>query len=135
MARTLRKVHVAPATRRARTPRKQATPLQALGTLKASAAGAVDSILRSGMAMQQKGRAAALARARAAGEMLAARAEEARSRTLGAVSGLEKVFEKRVSQAIARLGVPTAKDVRSLSHQVAELQQSVEKLRRSRARA
>ena len=62
-------------------------------------------------------------------------AETARSRTMDAVTSLEKIFEQRVSSAIARLGVPTANDVRALSRQVAQLQASVERLKRSRARA
>jgi poly(hydroxyalkanoate) granule-associated protein len=59
----------------------------------------------------------------------------ARTRTAKTVNHLENVFEKRVSQTVARLGVPTAKEVRALSQQVAQLQASVERLRRSRARA
>jgi len=62
-------------------------------------------------------------------------AATARTRTLDAMTSLEKTFETRVSQAIARLGVPTASDVRALSRQVAQLQASVERLKRSRARA
>ena len=62
-------------------------------------------------------------------------AETARTRTLEAVTSLEKIFEQRVSRAIARLGVPTASDVRALSRQVATLQASVERLKRARARA
>jgi poly(hydroxyalkanoate) granule-associated protein len=64
-----------------------------------------------------------------------ARADEARSRTAAAVSQLETVFERRVSQAMSRLGVPSARDVRNLSQQVEQLQKSVQQLRRSRARA
>ena len=49
------------------------------------------------------------------------------------VTQLEKMFEQRVSKAIGRLGVPSAKEVRALSRQVSELKASVEKLRRARA--
>lgn len=72
---------------------------------------------------------------RAARKAALERAGEARSRTLEALSHLEKVFEERVHQAMARLGVPTSADVRALSRQVAELQASVAALKRSRARA
>jgi len=51
------------------------------------------------------------------------------------VTHLEKVFEARVGAAMGRLGVPSARDVRALSRQVAQLQQSVDQLRRARARA
>ena len=72
------------------------------------------------------------AEARAA---VVAGAETTRARTLETVNSLEKIFEQRVSRAIARLGVPTASDVRALSRKVAELQASVERLKRARARA
>ena len=66
---------------------------------------------------------------------VAPRAVEARTRTVDAVTHLERVFEQRVSKAISKLGVPTTKDVKALSRQVAQLQASVERLSRSRARA
>jgi poly(hydroxyalkanoate) granule-associated protein len=69
----------------------------------------------------------------AAKEAVIARTGEARSRASEVVSSLEKVFEQRVSGAISRLGVPTAKEVRDLSRQVAQLKASVERLRRARA--
>ena len=79
---------------------------------------------------------------RTARKALAARIDDARHLALGAASGareaatrLEKVFEERVSRAVSSLGIPTSDDVRALSHQVAELQASVERLKRSRARA
>ena len=59
----------------------------------------------------------------------------ATSRAAKAVGSFEKVFEDRVGRAIGKLGVPTARDVRALSRQVAHLQQSVDQLRRARARA
>ena len=60
---------------------------------------------------------------------------EALATTRRAVSSLERVFEQRVARAIAVLGVPSRRDVHALSQQVAQLQQSVDKLRRARARA
>jgi poly(hydroxyalkanoate) granule-associated protein len=76
-----------------------------------------------------------LGKAVAAKDAALAGAETAKTRTLETVTSLEKIFEQRVSRAIARLGVPTASDVRALSRQVAELQASVERLKRARARA
>lgn len=100
----------------ARTPRKKTAAAKAMTTLK-----------------QLQG--LVLGKAAEAKEAAVARAETARTRTVEAVTGLEKIFEQRVSRAIARLGVPSASDVRALSRQVAELQASVERLKRSRARA
>ncbi|MBK6982694.1 MAG: phasin family protein [Betaproteobacteria bacterium] len=64
-----------------------------------------------------------------------ATAEDARAKTVEAVSHLEKVFEQRVSRTISKLGVPTVRDVRALSRQVTQLQASVDKLHRARVRA
>ncbi len=109
--------------------------VQAATGVRESAAGAFDALVKQGAALEARSRRAALARAEKAREAACARAEEARTRTVEAVSHLEKVFESRVSKAISKLGVPTARDVRALSRQVAQLQASVEKLHRARTRA
>jgi poly(hydroxyalkanoate) granule-associated protein len=128
--------------RNTRTTRKAARAAGKLELLRANALGAVDKIVKQGNALQARARRLAVAKAKEARAAVAgardtvtARADEARTRTMDAVSQLEKVFENRVQGAIARLGVPTARDVRALSRQVAQLQQSVDQLRRSRARA
>lgn len=108
---------------------------EAASGVRQSAVGAFDALVKQGAALEARSRKAALARAEKARKAAVARAEEARTKTVEAVSHLEKVFEQRVSKAIASLGVPTVKDVRALSRQVAQLQASVEKLHRSRARA
>ena len=77
----------------------------------------------------------AVANARRARQAAIDGAGEARTRTLGAVTHLEKVFEARVGAAMGSLGVPRARDERALSRQVAELQASVERLKRTRAKA
>ena len=61
------------------------------------------------------------------------RAGEVRARTAVVLTQLEKAFQHRVSKAAARLGVSTAKEVRALARQVAELEARVAKLRRVRA--
>ena len=76
----------------------------------------------------------ALARGKQARKAVIAGAAVARVRTSDAVSRLERVFERRVTGVISRLGVPSARDVRALSRQVAHLQQSVDQLKRVRAR-
>jgi poly(hydroxyalkanoate) granule-associated protein len=130
MARTTR-------TTKRSTPRarKAAAPASTFRSLQASALGAVDSIMKRGAAFQRKGAKLAIAKAQEARDAVAARADEARNRTVDAVSHLERVFEKRVSKVVAKLGVPTSRDVQALSRQVAQLQTSVAQLRRARARA
>jgi poly(hydroxyalkanoate) granule-associated protein len=117
-----------------RTTKRAATPASAFKSFKTSALGAVDTLIKQGVAFQRKGRKLAMAKAQEARDVVVARADEARTRTVDAVSHLEKVFEHRVSKVVSKLGVPTAKDVRALSRQVAQLQSSVVQLRRSRAR-
>jgi len=128
--------------RTTRTTRKATRAVGRLEVLRTNALGAVDKIVKQGTALQAKARKLAVAKAKEARAAMAgardtvtARADEARTRTMDAVSQLEKVFENRVQSAISKLGVPTARDVRALSRQVAQLQQSVDQLRRSRARA
>lgn len=129
-------------TKRATRAARKATPAGKLALLRNNALGAVDKIVKQGAELQAKGRKLAVAKAKEARaavlevrETVTARADAARVRTMDAVSQLEKVFENRVQNAISKLGVPTARDVRALSRQVAQLQQSVDQLRRARARA
>ena len=109
--------------------------VQAASGVRQSAVGAFDTLVRQGAALEARSRRMALAKAGKARDAACARAEEARTKTVEAVSHLEKIFEQRVSKAISKLGVPTARDVRALSRQVAQLQVSVDKLHRARARA
>jgi poly(hydroxyalkanoate) granule-associated protein len=50
------------------------------------------------------------------------------SRATSTLDKLEKVFEQRVERALKALGVPSARDVHSLSRRVGELTTQVEKL-------
>ncbi len=133
-------------TRTARkTPKLQLSlrnPAQALAFAKASAERAIGNAVKQGVALQVASRKAAIARVHAAQDAAVsvkdaaiARAEEAKAKTVEAVSHLEKVFEQRVSRAISKLGVPSTKDVRALSRQVSQLQASVDRLNRTRSRA
>ena len=109
--------------------------MQAATGVRQTASGAFDALVKQGAALEARSRRAAMTRAAKARDAALARAEEARTKTVAAVSHLERVFEQRVSKAISKLGVPTTRDVKALSRQVAQLQASVERLSRSRARA
>ena len=76
---------------------------------------------------------AALVKIEAARDSAMQRAGEVRARTAVVLTGLERAFQQRISKAAVRLGVPTAKEVRALARQVAELEARVAKLRRARA--
>jgi len=103
--------------------------------IKAVAMAQAKALAKQGTMISTQGRKLALAKVREARAALDNGATMARSRTAQAVDRFERVFEDRVGRAIGKLGVPTARDVRALSRQVAHLQQSVDQLRRSRARA
>ena len=121
--------------RTARTTRAARTPAARLNQIKAVALARAKALARQGAALRLEGRKLAVAKARQARVAIAAGAEQAGSRVTDLVSRFEKVFEDRVGRAISKLGVPTSRDVRALSRQVAHLQQSIDSLRRTRARA
>lgn len=111
------------------------TPATAYAMAKTTARKALGRLVKQGVALQTASRQAAVDAGNAAKDAALARAEEARAKTVETVTQLEKMFEQRVSRAISKLGVPTTKDVRALSRQVAQLQASVDRLNRSRSRA
>ena len=78
-------------------------------------------------------KSAAIAKAGAIRDTAVAGATVARARTAAAMTQIERAFQSRVSKAAARMGVPSAKEVRALARQVAELEARVAKLRRARA--
>ena len=117
-----------------KTPRaaRPARPLEQLG---ATARKALAATTRQVLSRAQEARDEVVSRTQAVREMITGRAEEARARTTKTVSRLERAFEQRVSKAVARLGIPSNREVRGLARQVAELQANVNQLRRARARA
>ncbi|MEO7743045.1 MAG: phasin family protein [Usitatibacter sp.] len=120
-------------TRTARTTRSSS--VKTLQAAPANASAALQALIYRGHALRKEGRRLALAGTRSAREAVMFRAGEARSIAAGAVTQFERVFQDRVTRVISKLGIPTARDVRALSRQVAGLQQSVDQLRRVRARA
>lgn len=68
-------------------------------------------------------------------EMAGGSVHEFTSRATGTLDKLEQVFEARVSRALKRLGVPTAREVEQLSKRVAHLNAQVEALIEKKPRA
>ena len=129
MARTKRTTRTARATRKT-----VSKPVKALQTARATASAALQNLIERGNSLRSEGRKLAVAKTREARKAMMDRADEARSLATDAVSKFERVFQDRVTRVVSRLGIPTARDVRALSRQVAALQQSVDQLRRVRAR-
>lgn len=121
-------------TRTTRTTKLQKFVKAAEG-VRQNAVGAFDTFVKQTRTAVKHTRTAALDKAHEARDAAVARAEKAKAKTVEVVSQLEKMFEQRVSRTISKLGVPTTKDVRALSRQVAQLQASVDRLNRSRSRA
>lgn len=122
-------------TLQAQARRAIASGVTTAGGVRDAAIGGFEALVAQGASLEQQGRKLAVSRVRAARRAIVARATQVRSATTGALTQLERAFEQRVSRAISRLGVPSSKEVRALTRQVAQLQASVETLRRSRARA
>ncbi|MCL4746931.1 MAG: phasin family protein [Burkholderiaceae bacterium] len=80
------------------------------------------ALVREGRSIQLRTRAMAEERI---GEV-AGRVSEVREKATESWDKLEQVFEERVSRALARLGVPTSKDVQALIKRVDELTASVQ---------
>lgn len=76
-----------------------------------------DALIREGESLQLKTR-----------KVTEDKVAEIASKATGSWDRLEQVFEDRVARALGRLGVPTRKDVDSLSRRVKELTAQVEKL-------
>ncbi len=89
----------------------------------------------TGLAAVRKLGLAAVAQVEAARESAGIRIEEARTGAVKAANQLERAFESRMTRAMSRLGVPTAREVRALAREVAQLKANVQRLARSRARA
>jgi len=129
MARTKRTTRTPRASRKA-----VRTPVNALQAARTNASAALQAVIERGAELRNEGRKLAIARTRGTRDAVMARAVEARSMAAGAVTRFERVFQDRVTRVVAKLGIPTTRDVRALSRQVAALQQSVDQVRRIRAR-
>jgi poly(hydroxyalkanoate) granule-associated protein len=87
--------------------------------VKAQAEGmkAFNSLVKEGETLQSR-------TSKAASEKVA----EAAAKASGTWDKLEQVFEDRVARSLSSLGVPTKKDIETLSRRVAELTEVVQKL-------
>src|SRR4051794_4396429 len=87
-----------------------------------------DSLVKEGMSIQRKTQAAAEEKISEATSRMASMATDISSKASGQWDKLETIFEDRVSKALGKLGVPTAKDIDVLIARIDELNRSVAKL-------
>lgn len=94
-----------------------------------------ETLVKEGLTLQRRTQSAAEERLSEATSRMASMASDLSSRASGQWDKLEGVFEQRVSGALNRLGVPSAKDVADLSARIDELARSVERLGAARGAA
>jgi poly(hydroxyalkanoate) granule-associated protein len=91
-----------------------------------------DALVKEGKGLEAKTRKLTEERVGEVTEQMNKAAQTATTKANAAWDKLEQVFEDRVARSLNRLGVPTNKDIHSLSKQVAELSATVKALRAKR---
>ncbi|MDA8445951.1 phasin family protein [Paracidovorax valerianellae] len=85
-----------------------------------------EALVKEGAAMQRKTQSTAQERLSEAAERMTSAASEFGTRAAGQWDKLETIFEDRVAKALARLGVPTAREVQALHERIDALTQALE---------
>jgi poly(hydroxyalkanoate) granule-associated protein len=88
-----------------------------------------DALVKEGKGLEAKTRKLTGERVGEVTEQMNKAAQTATTKANAAWDKLEQVFEGRVARSLNRLGVPTNKDIQSLSKQVEELSAAVKALR------
>ena len=94
-----------------------------------------EALVKEGVTIQRKTQAAAEEKISDATNRMASMANDLTSKATGQWDKLENIFEERVSRALKKLGVPTAKDIDALVARIDELNRSVAQLSRRGAAA
>jgi poly(hydroxyalkanoate) granule-associated protein len=87
-----------------------------------------EALVREGTSIQRKTQAAAEDKISEATHRMATMATDISSRASGQWDKLENIFEERVSKALNKLGVPSARDIEVLIARIDELDRNVAKL-------
>jgi poly(hydroxyalkanoate) granule-associated protein len=87
-----------------------------------------EALVKEGTTIQRRTQAAAEERISDATNRMATMATDISSRASGQWDKLENIFEERVSKALNKLGVPSAKDIDVLIARIDELNRNVSKL-------
>jgi poly(hydroxyalkanoate) granule-associated protein len=95
--------------------------LGAFASARRDPGGAFESLIRDGLALQARSRAAADERVQAAHHDLAGRTAQSWDR-------LERIFEQRIAAALERVGVPSAAQLQALGERVDALTATVREL-------
>jgi poly(hydroxyalkanoate) granule-associated protein len=87
-----------------------------------------EALVKEGLSIQRKTQAAAEEKISEATSRMASMATDISSKASGQWDKLEGIFEERVSRALNKLGVPSAKDIDVLIARIDELNRNVAKL-------
>ncbi|MEJ6021924.1 phasin family protein [Ramlibacter sp. PS4R-6] len=87
-----------------------------------------EALVKEGMSIQRKTQAAAEEKITEATSRMASMASDIGNKASGQWDKLENIFEERVSRALKKLGVPTARDIDDLVARIDELNRNVQKL-------
>ena len=87
-----------------------------------------EALVKEGMSIQRKTQAAAEEKISEATSRMTSMATDISSKASGQWDKLEGIFEERVSRALNKLGVPSAKDIDVLVARIDELNRNVAKL-------
>ena len=87
-----------------------------------------EALVKEGVSLQRKTQAVAEEKISEATNRMASMATDLSSKASGQWDKLEGIFEERVSRALKKLGVPTAKEVDALIARVDELNRHVARL-------
>jgi poly(hydroxyalkanoate) granule-associated protein len=85
------------------------------------------SLMKEGLSMQRKSQAVAEEKISETTHKMAGMASEIASKASGQWGKLEGIFEDRVAKALAKLGVPTAKEMAALSARIDVLNKALGK--------
>jgi poly(hydroxyalkanoate) granule-associated protein len=84
-----------------------------------------EALVKEGVTLQKRTQVAAEEKLAEATTRMTSMATDLSSRASGRWDKLETIFEDRVSRAMKKLGVPTARDIEQLARRVEELQRTV----------
>jgi poly(hydroxyalkanoate) granule-associated protein len=102
--------------------------LGAFTRAQAEGSKAFEALVKEGVAIQRKTQSVAEERIAEATNKMTSMATDIGSKASGQWDKLENIFEERVSKALNKLGVPSAKDVNALIARIDELNLAVQKL-------
>ena len=87
-----------------------------------------ETLVKEGLSIQRKTQSVAEEKITEATNRMTTLANDISAKATGKWDKLENIFEDRVAKALSALGVPSARDLDTLTARVHELEQSVQKL-------